>query len=488
MAKLTVSFGNKNLFIARSILIICLCVCTNAIAKKKLEIDFPQTDKTRDYWPTQVWAVSSPEEQNIDSVELFKAVEHIYQRHPDIYSLLVIKNGYLILENYYKKGRPNRGDWIHSVTKSYMSTLVGIAIDKGFIKNVDQTLFELLPRQYTKNMDSEKKSITLKSLLTMTAGFRWRDWGDPMMQWFLSPDWTAHTLQLEQVAPQGKHFFYNTTLSHLLSVILTEASHMSTEEFAERYLFKPLGMTIHEWITDPQGNNSGGYGLKVTPRDMAKLGYLFLNNGLWDGKQIVSSAWVKDATRSADASAYGYGYQWWIKPVGNYSSYQAIGRRGQNIVIVPDQDLVIVATSETAFPHSASSYYPVLYDMISESIDKSYLATVPRGIQQLFDQYTEAMVNNDLEKLMSHFSENYYHSGLFFSGDKQTASSYYRGLISRTALNYTITKFKRQGDIAYITGVKSGDGLIDYPVEEQLILEQGQWKFYGNQYGKSDNQ
>lgn len=452
------------------------------LAEKEMLEHKPRAD-----WPTQGWSVSTPEAQNVDSAELFKAIDHIYQNEPDIYSLLVIKNGYLILENYYKRGRPDREDWVHSVTKSYMSTLIGIAIDKGYIKSVDQTLSELLPQQYAKNTNPEKQSITLENLLTMRAGFRWTDWGDPMTQWFGSLDWTAHALQLEQTDPQGTKFNYNSTLSHLLSVILTQASNMSTAEFAEQYLFEPLGMTIHEWPVGPKGNNYGGFGLKVTPRDMAKLGYLFLNNGVWDDEQIVSSGWVKDATTSASASTYGYGYQWWIRLVGDYFSYQALGRRGQNIVVVPDQDLVIVVTSETAFPHSAGAYYPRVYELISNSIDQSYLAAVPTEIQQLLDQYTDAMVNKEFEKFMSYFSDDYYHYGLFYRGGKQAVEDHYDGLISRTALKYTITKFKRQGDIAYLTGMKSGDGLVSYPVNEQLILEQGQWKFYGNQKDNPDN-
>lgn len=438
-------------------------------------------------WPTKGWAVSTPEEQNVDSEELFKAVDHIYQKQPDIYSLLVIKNGFLIFENYYKKGKPGRYDWAHSVTKSYVSTLIGIAINQGLIKSVDQTLLELLPKQYKENLTAEVKSITLKSLLTMTAGFGWNDSGASMMQWFLSPDWTAHAIRQKQIAPQGKNFNYNSSLSHLLSVILTEASKMSTKQFAEQYLFDPLGMTIHEWPIGPKGNNYGGFGLKVTPRDLAKLGYLFLNNGLWDDRQIVSSSWVKDATTPANSSDYGYGYQWWIRPVRDYFSYQALGRRGQNIVVVPDQDLVVVVTSETAFPNTGNSYYPVLYDIISQSIDKGYGAIVPPDAQQLLNQYTEAMVNNDLDKLMSFFSDEYYHSGLFYRGGKQDAKNYYGGLISRTALNYNITKFRREGDIAHITGVKSGYGLVEYPVEEQLILEQGRWKFFGNQKNNPNN-
>ena len=438
-------------------------------------------------WPTQGWRVSTPESQNVDPDELYRAVDHVLQNQPDIYSLLIVKNGYLILENYWKKGRPNRYDWVHSVTKSYVSTLIGIAIDKGYIKSVDQTLVELLPRQYAESLDPDKAAITLKNLLTMTAGIQWNDRGDTMTQWFGSLDWTAHALQRKQAVRPGTNFTYNSSLSHLLSVILTEASNMSTEDFAEQYLFKPLGMTIHEWPLDPKGNNYGGFGLKVTPRDMAKLGYLFLNNGLWDEEQIISSAWVKNATTPNDASDYDYGYQWWIRPVGKYFSYQAIGRRGQNIVVVPDQNMVIVVTSETAFPHSTGSYYSTLYDLISESVDKPYLADVPTDVQQLLTKYTEAMIKNDLAELMSHFSENYYHSGLLYRGGKQAAENYYSGLISRTAMSYTITDFKRQGDIAHIAGMKVADGLVDYPVEEQLVLEQGQWKFYGNQVGRPKN-
>ena len=443
--------------------------------------------KTRDYWPTQGWKISTPEEQNVNTQELLKAVSHIQEKLPDVYSLLIIKNGYLIFENYYKKGMPDRSDVAHSVTKSYTSTLIGVAIEKGFIKSVDQKISDFFPEYFAENIDPKKRKISIKDLLTMTAGSKWNDRGDVFYQWIFSPDWAKFTLQLEQTATPGEIFTYNTSVSHLLSVILTRSTKMSTRDFAQKHLFDPLGMTIHQWQTDPQGNQTGGHGLHLTPRDMAKLGYLFLNDGNWDGQMIVPPTWVKEATNPqvyAFHSEYGdfyYGYQWWIKKAGNYSSYRAWGRRGQNIVVVPEQDLVIVVTSETARPHPTTAHYSLLYDLIAEGVGKGYRADVPPGVQTLIDQYTQDFLNHDLEKVMTHISRNYFQSGTNHVGDKRALRRYYNRFISQiTSLSITINEFEREGNKAHAKAVmKSNFG--ERTIEEHYILKEGKWKIYGNQ-------
>jgi CubicO group peptidase (beta-lactamase class C family) len=153
-------------------------------------------------------------------------------------------------------------------------------------------------------------------------------------------------LDKPMAAAPGTQFNYCSGCSHLLSAIVQETTEMSPRDFADQYLFKPLGISNVKWDTDAAGTPIGGWGLWLTPRDMAKLGYLYLRHGEWNGQQIVSAQWVENATRTHTAtdSDLGYGYQWWTYP--SLAAFAALGRDGQTIFVVPDLDLIIVTTAE----------------------------------------------------------------------------------------------------------------------------------------------
>jgi CubicO group peptidase (beta-lactamase class C family) len=156
---------------------IIFCILTFILFPFLTESAVYAQPKEREYWPTSEWKSSSPEKHGMDSAKLAIAVEFIENRLPDAYSLLVVKNGYLVFERYFRKGSPERRAVIHSVTKSVMSALIGIALDKGYLNSVDQKIIEFFPEYFTDELDPRKKEISLKHLLTMSAGFRWNDWG-----------------------------------------------------------------------------------------------------------------------------------------------------------------------------------------------------------------------------------------------------------------------------------------------------------------------
>jgi CubicO group peptidase (beta-lactamase class C family) len=277
--------------------------------------------------------------QGMNSAKLSVAVEFIKNRLPDAYSLLVVKNGYLVFEKYFRSGRPDRSAVVHSVTKSVMSALIGIALDKGYLKSVNQKIVEFLPEYFTDDLDSRKKEINLKHILTMTAGLKWNDWGSIMTAWYHSTNWARFTLNLPLENNPGDVFNYNTSISHLLSIILSKSTKMSTLDFANQNLFEPLGIKVKYWQNDPKGFYIGGFGLSLSARDLAKIGFLYLNNGFWKGQSIVPEYWVKESTRQwmHAHNMYGpngYGYQWWTKEVDGCYSYRAIGRRGRFVSIL----------------------------------------------------------------------------------------------------------------------------------------------------------
>jgi CubicO group peptidase (beta-lactamase class C family) len=276
----------------------------------------------------------------------------IDRNYPNLYSILVQQNGAIIYEKYYQGHKENTYTHVFSVTKSVMSALVGIALDKGLIKSLDQPIADFLPDYFPNPDKYNKKEITIRHALTMTSGLTPTD--QTLNRWMASPDWFAYTIDQPKDFPAGQKFSYNTGLTHLLSGVITKASGMSTKDFADKYLFSPLGITNYRWETDPRGYYGGGHLLYLTPRDMTKFGQLYLQHGMWNGLQVVSEKWAEESTRAQiridDITSYGY--LWWI-----YSTYDSVNKKAlptyaarglgnQHIIVIPERDLVVTITCD----------------------------------------------------------------------------------------------------------------------------------------------
>jgi CubicO group peptidase (beta-lactamase class C family) len=232
-----------------------------------------------------------------------------------------------------------------------MSALTGIAIKEKLITNVDQKISDFLP-DYFKDVDNvNKKDISIRNVLTMSGGLEPIDSYYP--GYFSSADWLDYTIKKPLIDNPGKKFNYNTGLPHLLSAIITKTSKMSTLDFANKYLFSQIGVSVENWDQDPLGYYGGGSGIYLKPEDMAKFGYLYLNNGLWDGKQIIPEEWIEESTKEQIECSSGldYGYLFWIQNMNDkvhnktYFTFRADGMGGQKIVVIPDLDMVIVITA-----------------------------------------------------------------------------------------------------------------------------------------------
>lgn len=282
----------------------------------------------------------------MDGAKLAAMLELIEEKDLALHSLLVIRNGFIVSESYYGNFKQDTRHDLYSCTKSFTSTLIGIAIDKGFIDGTSHPVVEYFPESTFAEMDDRKKAMTLDDLLTMRSGLGWVE-GDPAYRaMYLSRDWVQNVLDIPMVQPPGRLFNYCSGCSHVLSAILQKATGMNPRDFAEQNLFEPLGIANANWETDAGGIPIGGWGLQITPRDMAKLGTLYLHGGQWDGRQIVSAGWVQNATRQhtgTGGSLLGYGYQWWTVP--SLGGYTAMGLYGQAIFVIPGKDLVIVTTA-----------------------------------------------------------------------------------------------------------------------------------------------
>jgi CubicO group peptidase (beta-lactamase class C family) len=324
------------------------------------------------------------------AVEEHLATQDIFE---DVRAVLVSQDGELVLEDY--RGTDATAYWdAQSVTKSVVSTLIGIAIDEGRIDGVEARLGQLLP-DYAPQMDPAVADVTLEDVLTMRAGFAGSVY-DPPTDFIGTPDWIAAILA-EARPSAAREFAYSNDGAHLLSAVLEEATDMPVLEYARSRLFDPLGIDTRPvaqplavprnvdaylgadfaWAVDPQGLNTGWGGLKLRPDDMLKLGLLHLRGGEWQGRQIVSPTWVQQATRAhveASGAGEGYGYMWWVGEADDAAAYRAWGYGGQLIEVVPDQDLVVAVNAEGTFEESTSRLAPdvILYladEVIARALD-----------------------------------------------------------------------------------------------------------------------
>lgn len=293
------------------------------------------TPNSPDYWPTAGWRTSTPEEQGIDSEELAELMDYLSE---GIDSLMIIRNGYVVLDAYFYPFTEGILHDLASATKSFTSSLIGIALEQGNIDGVEQPVLDFFPERSIANLSADKEAMTLENLLTMRSGIDCRG-ESTVREMMASPDWSQFILDLPVNTKPGTSYNYCSQNSHLLSAIIKETTGMSALSFAAQNLFGPLGIPDVTWPSDPQGNSWGWGDLKMAPHDMAKLGYLYLNRGQWDGRQLMSEEWVDAAT-----TGQSYGYQWWLKPSG---AYFATGVGGQEIWVVPEENLIVVMTGTT---------------------------------------------------------------------------------------------------------------------------------------------
>ena len=243
---------------------------------------------------------------------------------------------------------------------------MGIAIDKGYIENVNVPISNYFPQILDSDSDYLKE-ITIGHLLTHTSGFNASDTGN-WYEWRTSDNLVDYVLDTPVTSRPGTEFNYFTGNTHLLSAIIQQATGKTTYEFGKEYLFDPLDMNSVECETDAQGISDGGNGFAMNVYDMAKFGQLFLNNGAWNGEQIISDQWIKDSTSvqfDRNSGSADYGYQWWVRTFGNnnYPAYFAQGHYGQYIFVVPDLDLVVAITSH--YEGSSSVYWQIMNNIVN---------------------------------------------------------------------------------------------------------------------------
>ena len=289
---------------------------------------------------------------------------------PRLRSLLISVEGELVEERYYHGAAEGRLANLKSASKSIISILIGIAIDVGHITGITQPVADFFPGVFGRFDDPIKSTITIEDLLTMRSGLETtsnRNYG----RWVQSPNWVRHVLSRPLVDRPGGRMIYSTGSTHLLSAIITEATGMSTLEFSRQHLAQPLGIALPAWLRDPQGVYFGGNEMQLRPRDMLRIGQLYLNCGMFEGRQIVSEEWVHASLQPRTRSQFSgreYGYGWWMRSLVRHEVYYAWGYGGQFIFVVPDLQLVVAITSSPNPGQGRRQHLSALYGLVENQV------------------------------------------------------------------------------------------------------------------------
>jgi CubicO group peptidase (beta-lactamase class C family) len=276
---------------------------------------------------------------------------------PYLKSLIILKNGEVIVEKYINGGGPDQIHDIRSASKSVLSAILGVAIKDGYIDSIDQKVIDFFPEYITDELDPKIYNLRIRHLITMKSGFNIKETAKAYQQLYKSTDWIEHILHFPFSAVPGKKFSYNSFNTHLLSATISKATGMNTLDYATSALFTPLGITKVKWEKDPKGYCIGGWGLSLKAQDMIRFGTLYLNNGLFNGSQVIPTEWIKSSIiertgmigtyYSGWNKSYGYGFLWWIKRIDNHIDIPfAMGHGGQRIAIIPGVNTVLVTQAE----------------------------------------------------------------------------------------------------------------------------------------------
>jgi len=319
-------------------------------------LDAAAQERMATVWPSPDWQTASPEDEGMDSEALAKLVVYGSARSFD--SLLIARHGRLVLDAYYAPYSANIPHAVNSTTKSIVATLIAMLHADGVLDSLDHRILDYFPDRDFAIADDRKKAITVQHLLNMTSGLAWDEglgehWRS-LTELKRSRDWVRFILDRPMANQPGETFYYNSGNSHLLSALITRLTGKPAEDFARSRLFGPLGITNYSWPRDPLGQSYGGWGLSLKPRDMAKIGYLYLRHGRWGDKELLPPQWIETVSHAtvnmnlpADRDLR-YANQFWALP--DKHVFMTSGYQCQVIMVLPDLDIVVVTTGRDSCP------------------------------------------------------------------------------------------------------------------------------------------
>ncbi|MBL8147975.1 MAG: serine hydrolase [Anaerolineae bacterium] len=347
-------------------------------------------------WPTTEWPTSTPEEQGMDSARLLEFLSRVEERNLGLDNLTVIRNGHVVLDANWYPYTPDTPHQLYSATKSVVSLLAGIALDQGIIESLDQPILDFFPGRTIANLNDEKLAATVGDVLTMNYWLACLNNGEATYEAMHNAPDTIQPILDVPVGVPGMGINYCDLTPHLMLGALQESLGRPVLEYAHENLLQPMGITDYIWRADSAGVPFGGYDLYLTPHDAARIGYLALRNGDWNGQQIVSPEWIETSTCADPAQcpfydSQGYGYYWWMLPPDFYS---AIGLAGQYIAVSPDHGLVVIALTNGREGTKPYSWIPYLLnqDLVGTVVSDEPLPANPEVVAEL-DARLESIAN-----------------------------------------------------------------------------------------------
>ena len=300
------------------------------------------------------WIAASPSSQGMDQSVLEEADE-LAETFLTMRSFIVVRHGFIVFERYYRGFGPDDRPALRSVTKSIASVAYGVALERGDLPGLDRPVEETFPEYFGPD-DEAKRRITVRHILTMTSGLNSSE-ADPDT---LAVSWVKAYLQAPLISEPGAVFRYDGAIPHVLSGMLTASVEKSLAEYTQQHVFDPLGITGVTWESDPEGFTKGFSGIAIRARDMAKIGKLYVQDGMWEGQQLVPSEWVEASSQNqapGGSASAGYSYLWWISGETGYRGFYGAGYGGQYIYVIPALDVVVVITGDPDVTPEAPIYH-----------------------------------------------------------------------------------------------------------------------------------
>ncbi len=329
---------------------------------------------------------STPEAQGLAAHRILAFVEAADAQKLGLHSLMIVRHGHVIAEGWWDPYRPDLRHTMYSLSKSFTATAVGFAAAEGRL-NVEDKVLSFFPEDRPATVSAHLAAMRIKDLLTMSTGHE-KDTLGPLLE-EKECCWAKKFLSLPVPREPGTHFLYNTGATYMLSAVLRKVTGKSLLEYLTPRLFNPLGIEGADWETDPDGIATGGFGLRIRTEDIARFGQLYLQKGVWNGKQLLPAGWVAEATaaqvsnvpatgRNPDSDwQQGYGYQFWRC---RHNAYRGDGAMGQYCIVMPERDAVVAITAET---HDMQAVMNRVWDLLLPHMQPAPLAPDPKANQAL---------------------------------------------------------------------------------------------------------
>ena len=321
---------------------------------------------------------STPESQGVSSAVVREFIETADQQVNSMHSFMLVRHGKVVAEAWWQPESPEKKHVLWSLSKSFTSTAVGLAVHEGKL-SVDDLVLDFFPDDTPAEPSANLKAMRVRDLLTMSAGHQ------DEVNWRAAPDWVKAFLSHPVPHKPGTHFRYNTPATYMLSAIVQKVTGQTVLEYLTPRLFEPLGIENPKWDASPQGISIGGYGLFIRTEDIAKFGQLYLQRGMWNGKQILPAEWVDLATSRQVSNGsnpdsdwnQGYGFQFWRS---RHGAYRGDGKDGQFCIVMPEQDAVIAITANTG---NMQAELNIVWDQLLPAFHDGVLSENPKELDRL---------------------------------------------------------------------------------------------------------